>query len=230
MTTRQLPSPFADYARGLYAITDEHLLAGRLLTAVEQTLQAGARIIQYRNKHDTFATQVKEASALKALCRRHGALLLINDSGQLCQAVEADGIHIGQGDIALEAARRQLGPNAIIGVSCHNSPELARKAEAGGADYIAMGRFFASRTKPDAPMASISELQSMRAQIRLPIVAIGGITADNGAPLLKAGADILAVIHYLFGSNDVAARTRQLTDLFNATCPPGCAARPEHQA
>lgn len=217
MTTRQLTGPFADYARGLYAITDEHLLAGRLLTSVEQTLQAGTRVIQYRNKRDTFATQVEEASALRTLCRRYGALLLINDNGQLCQAVDADGIHIGQGDMKLLEARRQLGPDAVIGVSCHNNPDLVREAEGGGADYIAAGRFFASQTKPDAPQANISELQVIRAQTRLPIVAIGGISAENGAPLLKAGADMLAVIHYLFGGNDVAARTRQLIDLFDAT-------------
>lgn len=217
MTTRQRPSPFADYARGLYAITDEHLLAGRLLISVEQTLQAGTRVIQYRNKHDTFATQVEEASALKSLCRLYGALLLINDNSQLCQAVEADGIHIGQGDMKLLEARQRLGPNAVIGVSCHNNAELARQAEIGGADYIAAGRFFASQTKPDAPQASISELQAMRAQTRLPIVAIGGVNAENGTPLLEAGADMLAVIHYLFGGNDVAARTRQLANLFDAT-------------
>lgn len=215
MTARQLPNAFANYARGLYAITDERLLAGRLLTSVEQTLQAGTRVIQYRNKYDSFATQVEEASALKALCRRYDALLLINDNEQLCQAVAADGIHIGQGDMKLIEARRQLGPAAIIGVSCHNSLQLAQEAEAGGANYIAAGRFFASHTKPDAPQARFSELATLRSHTRLPIVAIGGITADNAAPLLDAGADMLAVIHYLFSSHDIAARTKELVDLFD---------------
>jgi|SRR5690554_2482146 len=214
--TRHPSGPLANLSNGVYAITDEHLLAERLLTSTEQTLQAGTRLIQYRNKQDNFATQLEQASALKALCDRYGALLLINDNAQLCQAVNADGIHIGQGDMKLMEARRQLGPNAIIGVSCHSNPALAAQAEADGADYVAVGRFFPSQTKPDAPPADISDLQAIRHQTHLPIVAIGGVTAANGASLLAAGADILAVIHYLFATDDVAARTRQLVALFEA--------------
>ena len=205
-----------DRLTGLYAITDEHLLAGRLLVAVEQTLQAGTRLIQYRNKSASFATQLEEASALKALCQRYDAVLLINDNVQLCQAVRADGIHIGQGDMKLVEARRQLGPEAIIGVSCHNNPALAHEAETHGADYVAAGRFFASQTKPEAPPATLDDLRLMRQQTRLPIVAIGGVDASNGMPLLEAGADMLAVIHYLFADDDVATRTRQLVALFSS--------------
>lgn len=200
---------------GLYAITDEHLLPGdRLLPAVEEALRNGVRVLQYRRKSGTFRDRVAEAAALKSLCQRYQVSLIINDEVDLCQAVEADGVHLGQSDGDLLQARHRLGPNTIIGVSCHDDPALVASAERNGASYVALGRFFASRTKPNAPAASIDSLRRIRTQTRLPIVAIGGITADNGKQLLSAGADMLAVIHYLFADPDIAARARALGELF----------------
>lgn len=201
--------------RGVYAITDNQLQqGGALLTAVEQALRGGVRIIQYRNKQADFADRVAEARDLKNLCRQYSAPLLINDDVELCQAVDADGVHLGQSDTPVAEARYRLGPGAIIGVTCHNRPELVMQAERGGANYIAIGRFFPSQTKPMAPAASLQDLRTLRSQTRLPLVAIGGVTADNGSELLNAGANMLAVIHYLFGSTDIEARARALSQLF----------------
>lgn len=200
---------------GVYAITDEHLLtATRLIPSVEQALSGGARVLQYRCKSGEFRDRVAQAAALKTLCRRYHACLIINDDIELCQAIDADGVHLGQSDTALAEARYRLGPQAIIGISCHDDPALAAAAQQQGASYIALGRFFPSLTKPDAPAASLNNLRLIREQTPLPIVAIGGITADNGGSLIDAGADLLAVINYLFAAPDIKARARALSNLF----------------
>lgn len=202
-------------ASGVYAITDERLLTdAKLLPSVEQALTGGVRILQYRCKTGAFRDRVMQAAALKMLCRRYHASLIINDDVDLCQAVEADGVHLGQSDTAVAEARYRLGPLAIIGISCHDDPALAAAAAQQGASYIALGRFFPSLTKPDAPAASIQNLRQIRKQTHLPIVAIGGITAENGGMLIDAGADLLAVINYLFAAPDIKARARALNDLF----------------
>jgi len=201
--------------KGLYAITDPTLLCGEaLLIAVAEALANGVRILQYRDKSKPFASRVIEASLLHSLCRKHGATFLVNDDIDLCQAVNADGVHLGQNDTNIVEARRRLGPHAVIGVSCHDSPDLVSAAESGGASYVALGRFYPSLTKPDAPRARINDLRRIRAQTNLPIAAIGGITAKNGSELIAAGADMLAVVQDLFAAPDVAARTKALMRLF----------------
>jgi thiamine-phosphate pyrophosphorylase len=205
------------HLHGVYAITNEHLQQGdALLSAVEQALAGGATLIQYRNKTATFADKVSEAARLKSLCHAHNARLLINDDIALCQTVDADGVHLGQSDKGLHDARVQLGARAIIGISCHNNDELVRQAERNHADYIALGRFFPSLTKPAAPAASLNDLQRIRAMTTLPIVAIGGVSADNGAYLVSHGADMLAAINYIFDADDISSRVRALNSLFKA--------------
>lgn len=200
---------------GVYAITSEQLLAGpELIDAVDQALLGGVSIVQYRNKSAGFARRVAEANLLKAICHSRGAALLINDDIDLCQAVDADGVHLGQSDAGIQQARQRLGWDAIIGITCHNSADLAGQAERNLADYVAVGRFFPSKTKPQASIATIDDLRRVRAATTLPIVAIGGITADNGGQLIDAGADMLAVIHYLFADPGVEARASALSGLF----------------
>ena len=114
-------------------------------------------------------------------------------------------------------ARQRLGEEAIIGITCHSDLSLALRAQAAGADYVAFGRFFPSHTKPNAPPASIQVLQQAKAQLAIPIVAIGGINAENGQALVTAGADMLAVIHTLFASADVEAEAKALNALFRTT-------------
>jgi thiamine-phosphate pyrophosphorylase len=205
---------------GLYAITDPQLLPGEtLLSGVTLAIAGGAKVVQYRNKLAPVEQQLKEAISLRKLCHDHNILFLINDDVTLCLASGADGVHLGQQDGRIADARIKLGEQAIIGVTCHDNPALVAKAEKAGADYIALGRFFPSCTKPDAPPASIAALRQIRQQTTLPIVAIGGITPENAAPLIEAGADMLAVIHGLFGTQanirQQAASLQNLFDSFN---------------
>lgn len=200
--------------RGLYAITDSQLLAGdRLLPWVEAALAGGARLLQYRDKSGDAAQRLDEASQLQALCRQYDAQLLINDDLPLAARLGV-GVHLGRDDGCLHEARQQLGPQAIIGATCHASLEHAEQAIADGASYIAFGRFFQSVTKPGAPAATAELLQQARARFAVPIVAIGGITLNNAPSLLASGADLLAVIHGLFGA-DSAAEVQRRAQAFN---------------
>lgn len=195
----------------IYAITDPQLLPGeRLFEAAAQALAAGVKTIQLRNKDAADAQLANEARRLVALCEEYGARCIINDRPDIALKCGAHGVHLGQGDGSVASARRLLGPEAIIGVSCHSDIELARRARDQGASYVAFGRFFSSNTKPMAGAANIDVLRQARADIALPIVAIGGVRADNMAPLLAAGAQTLAVCHSLFGSEDVTAAAAAL--------------------
>ena len=203
---------------GLYAITDSNLIpAAELATRVAQAIAGGATVIQYREKQLAASERHRQAAALAALCRRHAVPLLINDDVELAAAVGAAGVHLGRDDTAIRTARERLGADAIIGVSCYNTLQRAHAAAAAGADYIAFGRFFPSHTKPDAVQAEPELLQQARRQLELPLVAIGGITPENGARLLATGANLLAVIHGVFGQPDAQAAAQRYTDLFEVT-------------
>ncbi|MEN5238416.1 MULTISPECIES: thiamine phosphate synthase [Pseudomonas] len=202
--------------RGLYAITDSQLLAGRFLSHVEAALEGGVCLLQYRDKSDDAARRLREAEALMTLCERYGTQLIINDDAELAARLGV-GVHLGQTDGPLTPARALLGRQAIIGSTCHASLELAQQAAKEGANYVAFGRFFNSVTKPGAPAASVELLEQARAQVKLPIAVIGGITLDNAAPLVAHGADLLAVIHGLFGADsaqEVTRRARAFNALF----------------
>jgi len=203
--------------RGLYAITDSQLLAGgRLLPYVEAALQGGVRLLQYRDKSTDKAQRFEEASALRALCAEYQADLIINDDLALAAQLGV-GLHLGQTDGSLAAARAHLGPTAIIGATCHAQLELAERAVQQGASYLAFGRFFNSQTKPGAPAATPALLAEARARFALPLVAIGGVTLDNAAQLISPGADLLAVVHALFAADtaaDVERRARAFSACF----------------
>ncbi|MBF8691528.1 thiamine phosphate synthase [Pseudomonas fulva] len=202
--------------RGLYAITDSQLLAGRFLSHVEAALEGGVCLLQYRDKSDDAARRLREAQALQQLCERYGTQLLINDDAQLARHLGV-GVHLGQTDGPLTPARALLGSAAIIGSTCHASLDLAAQAAREGASYVAFGRFFTSSTKPGAPAADVRLLAQARAQVNLPIAAIGGVTLDNAAALVHHGADLLAVIHGLFGADsaqEVTRRARAFNALF----------------
>lgn len=203
--------------RGLYAITDPQLCPDYTLPdQVEQALSGGCRLIQFRDKRPDRALRRTLAARLLASCRRHQALLIINDDVELAQEIGADGVHLGKHDPDPRSARARLGDEALIGASCYNRLDLALSAAAQGVDYVAFGRFFPSRSKPDAVQAEPELLKRAREVIDLPLVAIGGITPENSAPLITAGADMLAVIHGVFGQSDIEAASRRLCDLFPA--------------
>lgn len=200
---------------GLYVITDRRLASEvGVARQVALALAGHARVIQYRDKGDNREQKVREASTLQRLCRQAGVPLIINDDLELALHITADGVHLGIDDPSLERARRQLGPEAIIGVSCYNRFELALEAQRAGADYVAFGRFFPSSIKPDAVQAEIELLHRARNELQIPTVAIGGITPENGGALIEAGADMLAVIHSVFGQPDIRAACNQFNQLF----------------
>lgn len=202
--------------RGLYAITSQALCASpaQLTAGVAAALAGGARLIQYRDKLGDAAQHRDYARRLLRLCRDAGARFIVNDDMQLAADIGADGVHLGKSDGGIAAARALLGPGAIIGVSCSGDLARALAAQQDGADYVAFGRFYDSNTKPDAPATGIELLWRARAELRLPICAIGGVTPDNAAPLLDAGADLIAAVDGVFGAADIAAAARRYAALF----------------
>lgn len=204
------------WARGLYAITDAELLPddARLLAGCEAALRGGLALLQYRDKSTEADKRHRQAGALATLCRDHDVPLIINDDTALAERLRREGhanvgLHLGQGDGALAEARERLGPAAIIGATCHGRLALAERAAREGASYVAFGRFFASRTKPEAPPASLDLLGEAEA-IGLPRVAIGGIDAATIGAARRAGADLLATVAAVFAAADIEASVRDL--------------------
>jgi len=203
--------------RGLYAITPLRMSPGlELAGAVEAALRGGATLVQYRDKSSNGDKREREARTLLQMCRSFGARLIINDDLALADLIGADGVHLGRDDADLSEARRLLGTKAIIGASCYSDFECARAARDSGADYVAFGSFYPSGTKPDAVRASPELISHAKLELRIPVAAIGGITVDNAAPLVAAGADLLAVVQGLFGQDDIEACARQFSVLFRS--------------
>ncbi len=200
---------------GLYAITDAtQRNPQQLIADVEQALLGGARIIQYRDKTTQHDQRCDTARRLRKLTRQHDALFIINDDVNLARNSHADGVHLGCDDLTISAARTQLGSDAIIGISCYNDFSLAKQATRNGADYIAFGRFFPSRTKPDAIQANIKTLQKAKCELDIPVAAIGGITTKNAATLINAGADMLAIVNDVFSHADIKAAAQRYQKFF----------------
>lgn len=198
--------------RGLYAISDGPRTD--LIGACTAALDGGAAMLQYRDKTHDRARRLREARALQALCAAHRVPLIVNDDMDLAAAVGAAGVHLGEDDASVGAARAQLGRDAIIGVSCYDSLERAREAAGAGANYLAFGAFFPSSTKPAARQATPALLRQATT-LGLPLVAVGGITHANAATLIEAGADAIAVVSALFGVADVRAAARRFAALFD---------------
>jgi len=198
-------------ARGLYAITDGR--RADLLAACTAALRGGAAVLQYRDKTPDQARRLDEAAALVALCARFHVPLIVNDDAELAASVGAAGVHLGADDIDVAAARVRLGTAAIIGASCYDSLLRAHALANAGADYLAFGAFFPSPSKPHARRAGPNLLAAAK-PLGKPLVAIGGITADNAQPLLDAGADFIAVISGVFATEPEAA-ARRYANLFH---------------
>jgi thiamine-phosphate pyrophosphorylase len=186
---------------GLYAITPEEPSTRRLLKLAESVLDQGIALMQYRNKGTDPMLRLEQALGLKLMCLSYGVPLIVNDDVALARAMQADGVHLGQSDGDLAAAREELGRDALIGVSCYASIERAQIAKSKGADYLAFGAFFDTPTKPDAARAEPALLREAK-RLGLPLVAIGGIQPDNVHILREAGADLIAVISGLWGARD----------------------------
>ena len=200
--------------KGLYALTPDSTDTADLLRCVRLALSGGVRVLQYRNKIANPALRLTQAQALRAVTREFGVTLIVNDDAQLAARVDADGVHLGATDGEIKTARALLGNNRLIGVSCYNQLSLAHSAVLAGADYVAFGAFYSSGVKPDAAVATLDLLRDARAELSVPIVAIGGISAENGALLVQAGADALAVISAVFDAADIQLAAQNLAKLF----------------
>lgn len=209
----------SDFPRGLYAVTPDDRLLPRLSALVAAALEGGVRLVQYRNKLAPAPLKRAQAAELLRVCRAYGARLIVNDDVWLAIEIGADGAHIGRDDIPggdLATARDALGSRRLLGVSCYNDLKRAEAAVQAGADYIGIGSMFASKTKPDAPLASLEVLAEARRRLDLPVAAIGGITIGNAAQVVAAGADMLAVISDLFNAMDIRTRAGDFQKLFEA--------------
>ena len=198
---------------GLYAITPDLADTDDLVARVEAAAIGGASAIQYRNKTADAALRLRQAEALARVAKTQRVLLVINDDPALCVAVGADGVHVGREDGGVEAARRVVGLERIVGASCYDNFALAESAVAASADYVAFGSFFPSTVKPDACRADPSLLRRA-VTLGVPVVAIGGIDASNVGELARAGATAAAVISAVFDAPDVTAAAGAIAAAF----------------
>ena len=199
---------------GLYAITPDIADTALLLKKVEAALQGGINLLQYRNKAANHKLQTQQARAILPLCRQYNVPLIINDSVKLCLTLDADGVHLGADDGKLAEVRARIGKDKILGASCYNRFDLALSAQQAGASYVAFGACFASQTKPNAPVAALNLFTRAKKELKIPSVAIGGITLENAPQVITAGAGAIAVINAIFGANDVKLVSEQFTQLF----------------
>jgi thiamine-phosphate pyrophosphorylase len=203
--------------KGLCAVTVDDRLLPRLSALVKAALDGGTPFVQYRNKAAPRPLRRAQAAEMLRICHASGAKLIINDDVWLAVEIGADGAHLGRDDApggSLAAARDALGSKRILGVSCYDDLARGEEAAAAGADYLAFGSMFPSRTKPAATRAPIELLGEARRRFGLPVAAIGGITLDNAPELIAAGADMLAVVSDLFDAMDIKARAEAYQELF----------------
>ncbi len=194
----------------LYAITDRYWLNGNKLTdVVEDVLKNGATFLQLREKKFSHEEMVQEAKEIKEIAARYHVPFVINDDIYAAKEIDADGVHIGQSDMEYQKAREILGPDKIIGVSAGNL-EQAVAAEKAGADYIGVGAVFTTSTKLDHTRIAFETLKEITSTVSIPVVAIGGISADNLTQLKGTGIDGISVISAIFGQPDPGAATKDL--------------------
>ncbi len=216
VSKRAASHPLRSALRGLYAVTPDEADTARLVAMVARVLEARPALLQYRNKTlDVFARR-EQAEALLRCCRKAGVAFIVNDDLALALAIGADGAHLGRDDGDIAAARAALGPARILGVSCYDEWARAEAGAKAGADYLAFGALFASPTKPQARRAPFDLLTRARRELGVAVAAIGGITLDNAAQVIDAGADLVAVITDVFSAPDPTARARAYRGLFAA--------------
>lgn len=213
------------FPRGLYGITPEWDDTDRLIAAIEQAAAGGMAALQWRRKAAHPDDSITQALRVRQRCHELGVLCIINDDWRLATIIDADGVHLGRDDGSIAQARTALGTDKLIGRSCYDDLGLARQAMADGADYIAFGSMYPSFIKPDAVRASLDTLRAARTLAdtqtaglpsmgRAAVVAIGGITPDNAAPVIDAGADSIALISGLFDAPDIRAAASRCQALF----------------
>lgn len=200
--------------KGLYAITPDIECTSDLVEKVNQVLSSGVRYVQYRNKSIIHEQRVDQAYAIMERCKLYGAKLIINDHLDVALAVKADGLHLGKADISIQKARTILGKYKLIGASCYNRIDFAIEAEREGADYVAFGAFYASKTKKNTFKANPDLLTQAKETLQIPIVAIGGIKITNATSLISQGCDAIAVSDGLFNAVNIESTAKKFSSLF----------------
>ena len=209
------------FPRGLYGISPEWQDTEKMLAAITSAAAGGMTAFQWRRKTAGPDEAVEQARLVVQRCRELGVLSIINDDWRLAALVDADGVHLGRDDGSLTDARVALGPDRIVGCSCYNEPSLAQRALLADVDYVAFGAVYPSSVKPEAVRATPEHLREARRLVasigepRPAVVAIGGITPENAAAIVEAGADSLAVISGVFHASDIEEAARRCTALFN---------------
>lgn len=199
--------------QGYYFITDAKLSRAGNLSDVKNAVRAGVKVVQYRNKEADTKEFYEEALRLKKICHKK-AIFLINDRIDIALAVDADGVHIGTDDMPFRIARKLLGKKKIIGMTVHSVKE-GREAQRVSADYIGVSPIFLTDTKPDAGVpAGIDLIKQVRRIVRMPIIAIGGVSLHNAEEVIKAGADGLCTISAVITKQDVKAEIEKFQKLF----------------
>ena len=209
-----MPHPLIKYLKGLYAIADTSVIGeDELFERIEQVLRGGCRVIQYRDKTTDLDKRIAQASGLLSLCREYDAVFIVNDDVELAITVNAPGVHVGRQDSAIREIKKNQ-PQLLVGASCYNNMQIAEEAVIAGADYIAFGSFFPSSSKPEATPASKDTLKRAKEKFDLPVVAIGGIMADNAPGLISCGADAVAMISGVFSTADPYLTSMKISELF----------------
>jgi thiamine-phosphate pyrophosphorylase len=194
---------------GLYIILDPSVCPDRpLVEVLTIAAEAGATLFQYRNKTASMKEAYEEALALRRVAAQAGVLFIVNDRCDLALAVDADGVHLGQGDLPIDMARKVMGPDKLIGISTHN-PDQVREATAGKPDYLGFGPIFKPGSKQDHdPLVGLEGLRAMRSFTSLPVFAIGGIQIEQVQAVMQAGADGVAVISAILKATDIREAVR----------------------
>lgn len=200
--------------RGLYLVTPNWDDTDRLLDVTEQALQEGVALLQYRHKHADAALRREQAGALLLLARKYGVPFIVNDFIELCEQLDADGVHVGGTDISVAEARARLGKQKLVGASCYGDLQLAHKAQLEGASYMAFGGFYPSLVKQYPVTTDPGIVLQAKREIALPCVVIGGMTPENAAPLAARGADLVAAISSVYLADDVTISVREFNKLF----------------
>lgn len=201
--------------KSVYLVTDDSIMDfDTLYDKVELSLQGGASLLQFREKKSSSKVFYEHGLKMKALCKKYNVPLIINDRIDIAQAIDADGVHLGQSDLPLTVVKKILGPKKIIGISA-STVETALDAQKNGADYIGVGAVFPTNTKSDALPVSKSTLSDIQSAVSIPIVAIGGITLENASTIINQGVQSIAVISAILCQDDPYKATEHLNYLFS---------------
>jgi len=199
--------------KGLYAITHDCDDTPLLIDKVEEAVESGVSVLQYRNKVATAQIKMQQASLIKGICDQRKVPFIINDDVALCDTLDADGVHLGKYDSTIDDVRQILGPDKIIGISCYNDMERVETMFSKACDYIALGACFPSSTKPNAPHASIEFIKKVMTQASKPVVAIGGINLDNCRSVLDCGVSAIALVNEVFSSYDITQTVKTFNEI-----------------